>query len=532
MRQIADGIVLVVVLALTGSRLIAEGNLPSPPVAKKIPKITQIHGETRADDYFWLREKNNPAAMEYLKAENAYADAIMESTKGFREALYKEMLGRIKETDLEVPYKQGEYFYYTRTEQGKQYPIFCRKKGSVKASEEVTLDLNQMAKGYPFFSVGGYDVSDNGDLLAYSTDTTGFRQYELHVKDLRTGKVLPDSAGKVTSVAWANDNKTVFYTEEDAVTKRSNKFFRHQLGSNHDELLYEEKDELYDIDATRTRSKEFILLVSQSKTTSEVQYLAGRRPNDPLKVFLPRRENHEYYVDHSGDFFYVRTNDQGKNFRLVTAPVNNPQEGNWKELIPHRRNVMLKDIDCFDDHYIALERENGIPKLRVTDLSSNQSHLIEFPEPVYVAFPGQNAEFHTPAYRLSYQSFLTPSSIYDYDVKTHQRKLLKQQPVLGGYDAKQYESERVYATAPDGTKIPISIVYQKALKRDGRRPMLLQGYGSYGSPSDVNFSSARLSLLNRGVVFGIAHIRGGGELGKEWHDQGKMMSKKNTLPTS
>jgi oligopeptidase B len=528
MRQIA-GLVLTVVLALMGSRLIAEGNQPRPPVVKKIPRITQIHGETRADDYFWLREKNNPAAMEYLKTENAYADAIMESTKGFREALYKEMLARIKETDLEVPYKQGEYFYYTRTEQGKQYPIFCRRKGSVKASEEVTLDLNQMAKGYPFFSVGGYDVSDNGDLLAYSTDTTGFRQYELHVKDLRTGKVLPDSAGKVTSVAWANDNKTVFYTQEDAVTKRSNKFFRHQLGSNHDELLYEEKNELYDIYATRTRSKEFILLVSQSKTTSEVQYLAGRRPNDPLKVFLPRRENHEYYVDHSGDFFYVRTNDQGKNFRLVTAPVNNPQERNWKELIPHRRNVMLKDIDCFADHYIALERENGIPKLRVTDLSSNQSHHIEFSEPVYVAFPGQNAEFNTPAYRLNYQSFLTPSSIYDYDVKTHQRKLLKQQPVLGGYDAKQYQSERVYATASDGTKIPISIVYQKALKRDGTRPMLLQGYGSYGSPSDVNFSSARLSLLNRGVVFGIAHIRGGGELGKEWHDQGKMMSKKNTF---
>ena len=529
MKQICDVLLLVMVLILMDNQSMLGDNLPRPPVAKKIPKTTQIHGETRVDDYFWLREKDNPAVIEYLKTENAYADAIMESTKGFREALYKEMLARIKETDMEVPYKQGDYFYYTRTEEGKQYPVFCRKKGSVEGAEEVTLDMNEMAKGHPFFSIGGYDVSDDGNLLAYSTDTTGFRQYELHVKDLRTGKILTDTAERVTSVAWADDNKTVFYTQEDAVTKRSNKFLRHRLGINNDELLYEEKDELYDIAAERTRSKEFILLVSRSKTTSEVQYVSASRPNDPLKVFLPRRENHEYYVDHLRDLFYVRTNDQGKNFRLVTAPVNNPQKENWKEVIPHRQNVIIKNVDCFANHYVVLERENGFPKMQVTDLSNNQFHDIEFPEPVYMASPGHNAEFSTTAYRLNYQSFLTPRSVFDYDIKTRQRKLLKQQPVLGGYDAKQYQSERIHATALDGTKIPISIVYKKDLQRDGLRAMLLGGYGSYGAPSDVNFSSTRLSLLNRGVIFGIAHIRGGGELGKEWHDQGKMMSKKNTF---
>src|SRR5262245_16279439 len=529
MKQIADVLLLVMVVSLMDNQSILSDNLPHPPVAKKIPKTTQIHGETRVDEYFWLREKNNPAVIEYLKAENAYADATMEPTKGFQEALYKEMLARIKETDMEVPYKQGEYFYYTRTEEGKQYPTYCRKKGSVEGVEEVTLDLNEMAKGHPFFSLGGYDVSDDGNLLAYSTDTTGFRQYELHIKDLRIGKILPDKAERVTSVAWANDNKTLFFTQEDAVTKRSNKFFRHRLRINGDELLHEEKDELYEIEAERTRSKEFILLVSRSKTTSETRYVPASHPNNPLKVFLPRQENHEYYVDHLRDLFYVRTNDHGKNFRLVSAPVNNPQREDWKEVLPHRQNVMLNGIDCFADHYIVLERENGIPKMRVTDLSSNQSHGIEFPEPVYMASPGRNAEFTTTTYRLNYQSFLTPRSVYDYDIKTRQRELLKQQPVLGGYDVKQYQSERIHATASDGTKVPISIVYKKGLQRDGMRAMLLGGYGSYGAPNDVNFSSARLSLLDRGVIFGIAHIRGGGELGKEWHDQGKMMSKKNTF---
>jgi oligopeptidase B len=529
MKRINRLLALVGILILTAGWSVAQGPAPEPPVARKVPKTTLIHNETRVDDYFWLREKSNPEVIEYLKAENSYTDAMTQSTQGFQDALYKEMLARIKETDVEVPFRRGDYFYYTRTQEGKQYPIFCRKKGNLQAPEEITLDLNEMAKGLPFFSVGAYNVSDNGNLLAYSTDTTGFRQFALHIKDLRTGTIFPDTAERVTSVAWANDNRTIFYTQEDAVTKRSNKFFRHTLGSSSDELLYEEKDELYDIAGERTRSKGFILLVSSSKTTSEVRYLPANRPEDPLKVFLPRQEKHEYYVDHVGDFFYIRTNDLGKNFRLVTAPVSDPQKQSWKEIIPHRKDVMLEGIDCFADHYIAVERENGILKMRVTDLRSGQFHYVEFPEPVYLAFPGQNAEFNTTAYRLNYQSFVTPGSVYDYDWKSHKLTLLKQQPVLGGFDAKLYQSERLYASASDGTKIPISIVFKKSLKRDGMRPMLLQGYGSYGISSDVNFSSLRLSLLDRGVIFGIAHIRGGGEMGKEWHDQGKMMAKKNTF---
>jgi len=502
---------------------------PLPPIAKKVPKTRQVNGETRVDDYFWLREKNNPEVIEYLKAEDAYADAMMQSTKEFQSSLYKEMLARIKETDMDVPYRKDGYFYYSRTERGKQYPILCRKKGSLKAPEEVTLDMNEMAKGHEFFTLGSYAVSNDRNLLAYTVDITGFRQFTLHIKDLRTGKVLPDTAERVTSVAWANDNETLFYTQEDLMTKRSNKFFRRHLGNSDSELLYEEKDELYDIGASRTRSRGFIFLVSYSKTTSEVRFLSADRPDDPLKIFLPRHEGHEYYVDHIADLFYIRTNDQGKDFRLVTAPVNDPRKGNWRELLSHRKGVKLEDIDCFANHYVVLERENGIPKIRVNDLASGESNFIEFQEPVYLAFPGPNADFDTTTYRFNFQSFVTPSSVYDYDFKTRQRKLLKQQPVLGGYNPERYQSERVYAVAPDGTKVPISMVYRKTMARNGARPMLLEGYGSYGFPNDVSFSSNRLSLLDRGLIFGIAHVRGGGELGKEWHDQGKLMAKRNTF---
>jgi oligopeptidase B len=458
---------------------------------------------------------------------------MMKPTAGFQEALYKEMLARIKETDENVPYRRGDYFYYTRTEQGKQYPIFCRKKGDLKAPEDVTLDMNKMAEGQKFFSVGSYNVSEDGNLLAFSTDTTGFRQYNLFVKDLRTGKISEKIADRVTSVAWANDNKTLFYGQEDEVTKRSNKIFRHALGGGKHDLLFEEKDELYNTGVGKTRSKGYIVVSSTSSTTSEMRYLPADKPGGELKLFLPRKENHEYYIDHLGDNFYIRTNDQGKNFRLVTAPVGDPSPNNWKEIIPHRKDVMLEDVDCYAGHYIAVERENGLPKFRVTDLKSGKSHEIEFQDPVYVAYPGPNAEFNTTNFRYNYESFITPGSVYDYDVVTRKRELRKQQPVLGGYNQELYKSERVYATASDGVKVPISIVYKKDLKRDGQRPqnspMLLEGYGSYGISNDVDFSSNRLSLLDRGVVFCIAHIRGGGELGKEWHDQGKMMVKRNTF---
>ncbi len=516
---------------LLGSITMKAQDLPKPPVAKIKPKVTKIHGYQETDNYFWLREKSNPEVIEYLKAETAYADAMTADQKGFRDALYKEMLARIKETDVDVPYKKGAFYYYTRTIKGQQYPIFCRKAKSMRGAEEITLDMNAMAKGKKFFNVGAYDISEGGRLLAFTTDETGFRQYKLHVKNLTTGKVTRNIAERITSLEWGNDNKTLIYGQEDETTKRSNKIFRTTLGSRKEhELLFEEKDELYQTSVSKTRSSGYFLIESSSSTTSEVRYLSADKPDGVFQLVLPRKEDHEYYLDHIGDKFYIRTNDQGKNFRLVTAPINEPgNKANWQEVIPHRKEVMLEDTDCFATHFIAEERKNGIPQFTVHDLGTGKSHVIEFPEPVYVTSPSTNLEFDAKQYRISYESFITPRSLYDYDVTTKERKLLKQQPVLGGYDATQYKSERLYATASDGTKIPISIVYKRGMRKTGKSPLFLEGYGSYGISNDVDFSSGRLSLLNRGVTYAIAHIRGGGELGKEWHDSGKMLVKKNTF---
>jgi oligopeptidase B len=500
----------------------------SAPIADKQPKISTIHGETRQDDYFWLREKTNPKVKEYLDMENAYAEQILVPTKPLQEALYKEMLSRIKETDLSVPYRNGEYFYYTRTEQGKQYPIYCRKKGSLEASEEITIDLNKLAEGKVFMGLGAYSVSDDGNLLAYSTDTTGFRVYNLYVKDLRTGTLLPDEAKDVGSVVWANDNKTIFYTTKDHA-KRPFRLHRHTLGATSDDLLYEEKDEMFSVYAWRTRSKAFIMMDLGSLTTTEVRYVPANEPLGEWKIIAPRLQDREYYVDHHGELFYLQVNDAGRNFRLVSAPANDPRKENWKEIIPHRSDVMLEGIDFFANHYVVYERKNGLPEIRITELKSGKTHGVTFPEPVYSAFASTNVEWNTNSLRYSYQSLVTPNSVFDWDMNTQKSKLLKQTEVLGGYDATQYTSERVFATAKDGVRIPVSIVYKKEFKRNSHTPMLLNGYGSYGSSYSVNFSSNRLSLLNRGFVMAIAHIRGGGEMGKVWHDQGRMIHKMNTF---
>ncbi len=500
----------------------------TPPVAKKLPKTTNIHGIALVDDYFWLREKSNPEVINYLKAENEYTAAFMKPTEKFQTALYQEMLGRIKETDLSVPYPKGGYLYYTRTEQGQQYPIYCRKKGNLKAKEEILLEMNEMAKGKPFLSIAAFNVSDDGNLLAYTTDDSGFRQYKLHIKDLRTGQELPDTAERVTSLSWATDNKTLFYCTEDATTKRSDKFFRQTLGGK-TELLYEEKDELYRVGSARTRSKGFIFLEISSATTSEFRYLPANQPNEALKIMLPRENDHEYYPDHHGDSFYIRTNDKGRNFRLVSTPVSDPSKKNWKEIIPHRDGVMIEDTDFFVNNYVVHERENGLNSLKVVNVKTNESHFIGFPEPVYSLFGSQNTEFDTTKFRYGYLSFVTPNSVFEYDLKSRKSKLLKSMEVLGGYDKSLYQSERIYATASDGTKIPISIVYKKGMKLDGSNPVLMEGYGSYGISNDVDFSSNRVSLLERGFIFGVAHIRGGGDLGKPWHDAGKMMVKMNTF---
>lgn len=500
-----------------------------PPVARKEPRITTMHGRTLIDDYAWLRDKSDPDVLSYLTAENHYAEAMMKPTEGFQDLLYKEMLGRIKETDENVPYRLGRHYYYSRTEEGKQYPIYCRKKNQLNAPEEIALDLNELAKGHNFMSLGAYEMSEDGRLLAFSVDTTGYRQYDLHIKDLNTGEVTGKLAGRVTSFVWANDNRTFFFVQEDEQTKRSFQLFRGTLdGDDEPELLFEEEDELYRIYAFKTRSRGYVMVVSASSTTSECRFASADSPRESFHVLLPRKEMHEYYADHLGELFYITTNDQGRNFRLVTAPVDKPGSEHWKEIIAHRNDVMLEGVDCFKDFFVVHERFHGVPAIRVFD-PSGAFHTIEMPEPVYMVFPVQNMEFETTKLRFRYESLVSPWSVYDYDMKTRHRELLKQQPVLGGYDPDRYQSERSYAKASDGTAIPISIVYKKNLKQDGPRPFLLDAYGSYGYPYDVHFSSSRLSLLDRGVIFGIAHVRGGGDLGKGWHDNGKLMAKKNTF---
>jgi oligopeptidase B len=511
--------------------IMAQTNSDSmqPPMAKKVPKEMVTNGDKRVDDYFWFREKTNPEVIKYLEAENAYAAAVMKPTEAFQQKLYQEMLGHIKQTDVNVPYREGDYFYYSRTEEGKQYPVYARKRGSLQAPEEVTLDLNEMAKGLKFLGLGAYEVSDDGNLLAYTTDTTGYRQYTLYIKDLRTGQLSSEHIERVDEVAWANDNKTLFYTTEDAVTKRQDKFFRHTLGSASSDLVYDEKDELYDLNASRSRDRQFIFLNAESKTTSEARYIPANNPHAELKVVLPREADHKYFLDHRGNLFYIRTNQGAKNYRIMTAPVADPQKKNWKEFIPHNPSVKIDDMELFADYAVLPERENGLQQLRVIDFkNNNKAHRVEFPEPVYGVFLTANHEFNTPVVRFGYQSLVTPSSVFDYDMKNRQRTLLKQTEVPG-YDASRYTSERIYATASDGTRIPLSIVYKKGMQRDGKNPLLLYGYGSYGSSIAPNFNNARLSLLDRGVIYVIAHIRGGGELGESWREQGRMMFKKNTF---
>jgi oligopeptidase B len=503
----------------------------SPPVAKKVPKIEVLHGDKRQDDYAWLREKSDPEVVAYLNAENAYTDAVMKGTEAFQEALYAEMLGRIKEDDSSVPYRRGRYFYYARTEKGKQYPIHCRKDGSLEAVEEVMLDLNVLAAGKGFIDLGVSTVSDDGQLLAYSVDYTGFREYTLYVKDLHSGDLHPERIEKVSSVAWAADGVTLFYVLEDEA-KRPHRLYRHRLGADPalDQLLYEETDALFRLGVWRSRSRALLFAASRSFTSGEVRYLPADTPEGVWRMLHAREKDHEIDVDHGGDFFYLRTNGEGRrNFRLVRLPVADPSRERWEELVAHRDDVMLEDVDVFARHYVTQERVDGLVRLRVTPLGDGVAHDVEFPEPTYDVASEPNAEFVTTEYRFRYQSLVTPSSVYDYDLVERRLTLRKRTEVLGGYDPSRYRSERLHAIAPDGTRVPISLVARVDTPRDGSTPMLLTGYGAYGIPYPVMFSSARLSLLDRGVSFAIAHVRGGGELGKRWHDAGRMLAKRNTF---
>jgi oligopeptidase B len=501
--------------------------LTAPPVAKRIANATEIHGERLADDYAWLRDKSNPDVALYLQAENAYAQAALAPTKALQHELYDEMLSRIKETDVSVPCREGAYYWYSRTEKGKQYPILCRRR-ETHGPEEITLDVNELAAGQPFMALGAYAPSDDGRLLAYSTDNTGFRQYTLHVKDLETGELLSERSEKTGSIVWAADGTTLFYTVEDAA-KRDYRLYRHRLGEQHDALIYEERDEMFNLGAHRSRSRAYIFLDSHSHTTSEVRYLRADQPDGDWTLVAERVPEHEYMVADHGDQFYIRSNDAGRNFRIVTAPVADPGRENWLEVVAHRGEVMLGAIELFAHHYVLWELEGGLPHFRITDLRTNESHRVAFPEPVYAAFPSANRTWDTSRFRYDYQSLVTPESVFDYDMQSREMTLLKQKEVLGGYDRSRYASERIFAAASDGARVPMSLVYRSDTARDGSAPAHLIAYGSYGYPYPITFDSNRLSLLDRGFVFAVAHIRGGGEMGKRWHDEGRMAAKMNTF---
>lgn len=517
----------------------------TPPVAPVHPAETRIHNRTLTDDYAWLRDRDNPETIAYLEAENTYSNAVTAPDESLRDTLYKEMLSHIKETDVSVPFRENRFWYYSRTEEGLQYPIYCRKPGlpgrqaegiDDSAPEEVILDVNELAKDQPYMAVHSLTVSDDGNLLAFSIDNTGFRQYTLQVKDLRTGQLLAERVERTGSIVWAADNQTLFYTIEDEVQKRQYRFYRHTLGRPHaeDALIYEETDERFNIGAGRTRDGEYLLLECSSHTTTEERFLRAATPEGQWELIEPRRDNIEYYADHRKGLLFIRVNDTGRNFRLVTAPISATSSANWTEIIPHRADVMLEDVDLFAGFYVAVERWAGLPHLRVVEFGAEGSvslvsREVTFPEPVYTAHPHTNRIFDTTKYRYGYQSLVTPGSVFEYDVATGESKLLKQLEVLGDFDKDRYKSERLFAAASDGTPVPVSLVYRKDKFERGKNPLFVYGYGSYGYSLPIAFNSNRLSLLDRGFVLAYAHIRGGGDMGKPWHDAGRLMRKRNTF---
>lgn len=504
-----------------------------PPIAKKVPKVLKIHGYEITDNYFWLRDRNDKKDSEvikYLKDENAYTDAYMKPHVAFGDTLYKEMLGRIKQTDLSVPYQLGGYWYFNRTEEGKQYPIYFRSKSKDGKDPEVLLDQNEMAKGHEYFSIGEFDVSDDGNILAFSTDTTGYRQYTLQFKDLRTGKVLPDRIERVTSMAWATDNKHVILVTEDAISKRSDKMWRHEVGTDKNDLVFEEKDVLFNLGVGRTRDQKMFIATSFAKTMREARYLSADKPGSEWKVIIPREKDHEYAVDHYNGEFYITTNKKAENFRVVRVSESDPSEKNWKDFIPANPAVKVEDIDFFGDYAIVSELENGLEYLRVMDMKTKRaSERIKTPEDVYTMNMAYNPEFNTPSIRYTYSSMVTPNSTFEFDLANRTSTLIKQQEIPSGYDKTQYETTRVWAVARDGVKVPLSVMWKKGTKMDGSAPMLLYAYGSYGLSMTPNFSTARLSLVDRGMIYAIAHIRGGSELGEKWRQDGRMFKKMNTF---
>ncbi|MEQ1947593.1 MAG: S9 family peptidase [Bryobacteraceae bacterium] len=515
-----------------------------PPIAKVVPKPMTVHGDTRVDDYFWLRDRNDPDTIAYLNAENKYTEEKLKHTEPLQKQLYDEMLGRIQQTDNEVPLKRDDYYYYARTEEGKQYPIFCRRHGSEQGPEELLLDGNALAEGQKYFRIGAFSVSPNHKLLAYSVDFTGDETYTIRVKNLETGALLADEIPNTYyTLEWANDNATFFYTILDTAL-RPYQVWRHHLGAGENTLVYHETDERFSVEINRSRSQAFVLICSESPVTSEVRALDANNARGEFLPILPRVQDIEYEVTHHSDgsgpgTWFIRTNDGAKTFRVVTAPVANPSKENWKEVLPARESVTIESVTAFREYMVTEERNRGLIEVRVRHLASGAEHMIAFPEPVYSLEIGPVAEFETKRLRYRYTSLVTPMSVFDYNMETRSAELKKQQAVLGGYDPSLYQSERLYVTAPSQPKedgapappvqVPVSIVYKKGFARDGNAPLLLYGYGSYGISIDAVFAPERLSLLDRGWAFAIAHIRGGSDLGRPWQDDGKMLKKRQTF---
>ncbi|MEA3475476.1 MAG: S9 family peptidase [Candidatus Cloacimonadota bacterium] len=505
---------------------------PKPPIAKVISHKTVIHGDTLLDNYYWLKDKTrtDTEVIEYINAENEYTEKMLKHTESLQETLFDEIVSRIQETDLSVPTKIDDYYYYTKREKGKQYWVYCRKKESLEAEEEIVLDANELGKGHSYFSVGGMKLSSNHQYLAYSVDTTGDEKYTLYIKDLKSSELLEDKTYPVCSIVWANDSRTLFYTIEDE-SGRADKLYRHTLGTNteNDDLIYQEGDNAFDVWIYKSRSKEYLILTTGSETTYEIRYLKANNPFDEFQIIQPRERGHRYYVCPHINKFFIVSNDNAKNYKVMMTSVQHPGKENWEEFIAPRDSVSI-DIDVFKNYMVIYERVNALEKIRILNLSTNEDYYIDFPEPIYTIYSGRNPNFDTHIFRFTYESMVMPYSVYDYNMKTREKELKKQQEVLGGYDASLYKSERIFAQAKDSTLIPISLGYKKDLfKKNGGNPLLLYAYGSYGDCSEPYFSSIRLSLLDRDFVYAIAHVRGGGELGEEWYEQGKLLNKKNTF---
>jgi oligopeptidase B len=504
------------------------------PVAKKIPHLIEKHGDKRTDNYYWLNDRENPEVIAYLNEENAYYEKSTAHTKDFQKALYDEMKARIKEDDESVPYFYNGYFYITRYEKGQDYPIYSRKKGSLSAAEEILFNCNELAKGHAFFQLGGFSISPDNKWACFGTDTIGRRIYVIEVKNLETGEILAEKIEQTTgNSVWANDNKTVFYTRQDKVTLRADKVYRHRAGSDsaNDILVYDEKDDTFNVEVSKTRSRKYLVIESLSTMTTESRILEADTPDEPFRVFQKRVRGLEYGISHYGDSFYIRTNkDKATNFKLMKTPETATSKTHWSDILAHRPDVLVEDIEIFRDYLVVEERENGLNKIRIMPWSGIGEYYLPFDSETYTAFTTSNVDFNTDILRYSYQSMATPSSVIDFNMKNKTKEVKKEQEVVGGtFDKNNYTEERLWATAADGTKIPMSVVYRKDINKDGKNPLLLYAYGSYGVTIDPYFSSTRLSLLDRGFIYVIAHIRGGEELGRQWYEDGKLLKKKNTF---